>query len=407
MGSIRVSKKNQQIYVRFRYGEKQREEPTQYYCKNKGGLKECKCVSCNSARAIAYAVTRAINNNSFNYADFFPRSRALKSLGVAAVNDNQISIPQQTNPIPTSQGIQQTSSKITFYEYAVRWINAATVQPSTERSYRNHIQKLSVVFGEIDIREIVPIMIKEYKKTIQHYSPKYQKNILTTFSIVMESARQDRYIDENPLKYVPKPKVTLMKADPFFLQDIKKIIQYMDKMFPQYSAFFVIGFFMGLRVGEIMGLKWGDIDFASDTIRVQRTITDGKIKQGTKTTDYRDIKIPGLVKQYIIKQKKYTMLKSEWLFVTRFNTPIMSYSTITKYYWKKALTACGLRYREPYQMRHSFACNALLEGFDVNYIQYMLGHSSLEMVFKVYGNFIPNNTQTNGFNDIYYLDKIG
>ena len=81
MGNIRVSK-SKQIYVRFRYGEKQREEPTQYYCKNKGEpTTSCKCVSCNSARAIAYSVTKSIRDNTFDYADFFPNSKALVSLG--------------------------------------------------------------------------------------------------------------------------------------------------------------------------------------------------------------------------------------------------------------------------------------------------------------------------------------
>lgn len=295
---------------------------------------------------------------------------------------------------------------ITFNEYAVRWINASTLQPSTERSYRNHIKKLSLVFGDMVITQIVPIMIKEYKKTIEHYSPKYQKNILTTFSIIMESAKNDRLIDENPLKFVSKPKVTLMKAYPFFIKDVKKIIQYMEQTSPHMTAFFAIGFFMGLRTGEIMGLKWSDVDFSNNILRVQRTITDGKIKEGTKTTPYRDIPIPLLAMKYINRHKQYTLLKSEWMFISNQNTPFMSYSTINNYYWKKVLLACGLRYREPYQMRHSFACNALNAGFEVSYIQHMLGHSSLEMVFKVYGNFIPKNNLKNGFNDVNFLEKI-
>ena len=80
MGIIRDSK-SKQIYVRFRYGEKQLEEPTQYYCKNKGEpTTSCKCFSCNSARAIAYSVTKSIRDNTFDYADGKNISKALPVL---------------------------------------------------------------------------------------------------------------------------------------------------------------------------------------------------------------------------------------------------------------------------------------------------------------------------------------
>ena len=227
MGIIRDSK-SKQIYVRFRYGEKQLEEPTQYYCKNKGEpTTSCKCFSCNSARAIAYSVTKSIRDNTFDYADFFPNSKALVSLGKNIYKALPV-LPINLNVVAETSNTL-LGKDITFNEYAVRWINASTLQPSTERSYRNHIKKLSLVFGDMVITQIVPIMIKEYKKTIEHYSPKYQKNILTTFSIIMESAKNDRLIDENPLKFVSKPKVTLMKADPFFIKDVKKIFNIWSK----------------------------------------------------------------------------------------------------------------------------------------------------------------------------------
>ena len=76
------------------------------------------------------------------------------------------------------------------------------------------------------------------------------------------------------------------------------------------TLFFATGFFMGLREGEIMGLKWGDFDFTNNMLRVQRTIIDGKIKESTKTAEYRDIHIPEILLGYIQNHKQYKMLKS-------------------------------------------------------------------------------------------------
>lgn len=172
------------------------------------------------------------------------------------------------------------------------------------------------------------------------------------------------------------------------------------------SLFFATGFFMGLREGEIMGLKWGDFDFTDNILRVQRTITDGSIKESTKTADYRDIPIPEIMFRYINNHKQYTLLKNEWVFVNKQNSPFMRYQSIHEY-WNRILLACSLRHREAYQMRHSFACNSLSSGFELSYVQMMLGHSSLEMIFKIYGNYIPKNNSKNGFNFSHFWGNIG
>ena len=172
------------------------------------------------------------------------------------------------------------------------------------------------------------------------------------------------------------------------------------------TLFFATGFFMGLREGEIMGLKWGDFDFTNNMLRVQRTIIDGKIKESTKTAEYRDIPIPEILLGYIQNHKQYTMLKSEWVLITKHNTPFMRYQSVHEY-WKRCLLACKLRHRETYQMRHSFACNALASGFELSYVQMILGHSSLEMIFKVYGNYIPQNNPNNGFKTSHFWGNLG
>lgn len=381
MGSLRILK-SKRIYVRFTYADKQREEPTGYYCTGKGGT-QCKCKSCQSARAILYSVERKIRENTFRYEKVFPESRAIASLGIISI-----------------------SKAITFGEYADRWYNSLSLQPSTMRSYGNHVKKLSNYFGKVKLNEIVPMMIKEYKKTLEHYSAKYQKHILVTFSTILESAKNDRLIDINPMSFVPKPKVSVKKADPFFLEEVKLILEYTQKHYPHMTLFFATGFFMGLREGEIMGLKWSDFDFTKNILRVQRTITDGKIKESTKTADYRDIPIPEILLGYIQNHKQYTLSKSEWVFITKHNTPFMRYQSVHEY-WKQILLSCNLRYREAYQMRHSFACNALVLGFELSYVQMMLGHASLEMIFKVYGNYIPQNNSSNGFKISHFWGNHG
>ena len=372
MGSLRITK-NRKIYVRFSYAEKQREEPTAYYCIGKG-TSDCKCRECKSARAIVMAVEREIRENTFDYSKYFPKSKALKELGYYAVDKN-----------------------ILFSTYAERYLQSSTIAKTTYRVYKNRINKICKHFGEIPINKIVPIMIREWaKKELSLLKPRYYNGLLVVFFSIMESAKRDKLIDENPLKYVARKKVYADKADPIFLDEIEKILNYCNQSYPQFTLFFAIGFFMGLRVGEIMGLKWSDFDFNKNILRVQRTITDGYIKESTKTRLYRDIPIPEILYHYINNHKQYTYMKREWLFLNSKNKPYLYYIEINRI-WKHLLFTLKIRYRETYQMRHSFACNSLSAGFEMSYIQMMLGHSTLNMLLTIYGNFIPNNYNKNGF----------
>jgi len=64
--------------------------------------------------------------------------------------------------------------------------------------------------------------------------------------------------------------------------------------------------------------------------------------------------------------------------------------------WKKALDKAGLEYRPPIQTRHTFATMMLSSGEDIGWVQRMLGHSSLQMIFTKYYAWIPQKTRNDG-----------
>jgi integrase len=64
--------------------------------------------------------------------------------------------------------------------------------------------------------------------------------------------------------------------------------------------------------------------------------------------------------------------------------------------WTKALDKAGLEYRPPIQTRHSFATMMLSAGEDVGWVQNMLGHSSLQMIFTRYFAWVPRKTRNDG-----------
>ena len=152
-------------------------------------------------------------------------------------------------------------------------------------------------------------------------------------------------------------------------------------------GFFAIGFYTGMRTGEIMALKWSSINFEKNTILVNATHTASRVKDSTKNGKSREVNIIPSLDEYLLAQKAYTFFRGGYVFMTQYGRPYMNMTSIVQRYWKPALERLGLRYREPYQMRHTFACMMIDARENIKWVANMLGHADLSMVTKRYGNW--------------------
>lgn len=384
MGLLRVKGKKRRIYARFYYLGKQREEPLGFYCSGTGAGAECKCRDHKAAMAILAEIERKIIAGMFDYKAFFPKSAALDGMG-----------------------LRSFTPSITFGAYAAIWLEQQQLAFSTLKAYRSVIaSKLNPFFGGMKISSIVPFHVRSFIKDAGG-KPKYIKNIIGVLSTILSAARDDGIIEKNPCELVKTPQIEVKQIDALTLEEADDILKYIDNHTPHVTLFFAIGFYMGLRTGEIMGLKWEDFDFKKNKITVQRTITNGKIKNSTKTSDRRVIDIPPILDTYINNHKPKTFFKSGWVFLTRTGEPFLNQTSFTKYYWAPALQALGIRYRQMYQMRHSFASNSLAQGFPLAWVQQMLGHSTPAMIIKRYGNYIYKSEGRQGFVNFTPTPKQG
>jgi integrase len=87
--------------------------------------------------------------------------------------------------------------------------------------------------------------------------------------------------------------------------------------------------------------------------------------------------------------------KGKYIFLTK-DGERMNPDYLRNQVWKPALKKAGLKYRTPYQTRHTFATLALSQGEDIGWVQNMLGHSSLQMIFTRYYAWIPRKTRADG-----------
>ncbi|MGH6637339.1 MAG: site-specific integrase, partial [Polaromonas sp.] len=162
-----------------------------------------------------------------------------------------------------------------------------------------------------------------------------------------------------------------------------------------YKQYFVTRFFTGMRTGEVHGLKWKYVDFDLRVIRVRETCVLGEDEYTKTDGSQRDIQMCQPVFEALQEQLKATGKVSEYVFCNLLGQPLDN-KNFSDRIWYPLLRHLGLQKRRPYQMRHTAATLWLASGEAPEWIARQLGHTSTEMLFRVYSRYVPNLTRQDG-----------
>lgn len=121
---------------------------------------------------------------------------------------------------------------------------------------------------------------------------------------------------------------------------------------------------------------------------------NGEIEQTKTDGSYRHVEMSQLVVDALEDQKKATG-GNEFVFCTRTGGPL-NHNNVTKRVWYPLLSHLGLRKRRPYQTRHTAATLWLAAGENPEWIARQMGHTTTEMLFRVYSRYVPNLTRRDG-----------
>jgi integrase len=155
----------------------------------------------------------------------------------------------------------------------------------------------------------------------------------------------------------------------------------------------------GMRLGEILAIRWGDIDFNGGFIWVKRSYRRGRFtkpKNGkSRRVDMSDY-LSVTLKEHLLKEKKRTLKKglgeiSELVFHR--NGQIIEQNFLRRVF-NRVLDKAGLRHIKFHSLRHSFASILLSEGESPVYVKEMLGHSSIQITVDIYGHWIKTEKKT-------------
>jgi len=140
--------------------------------------------------------------------------------------------------------------------------------------------------------------------------------------------------------------------------------------------------FSGVRPGELVALKWNDIDWESETFDMKRTRIRDEFGPPKTKSSKRTVEMMPNVKEYFCKQYELTGGNVfDMVFLSSFHKPFFDYNTIAVQF-QKLLKDGDTRYL--YQLRHTFASLMISYNEEVTWVSQMMGHKSSDITLKVY-----------------------
>jgi len=265
-------------------------------------------------------------------------------------------------------------------------------QKHYEAGYKNHIIP---IFGNRKLNTIKASELAIWQNSLlQTHASKTVAVLRVIFYSMFDDALRDELINKNPFDIVKAPSVQSKKeVNPFSKDDIFRIL---DKIDISMRCYFAIGFFTGMRTGEITALRLTDIDLDNKIIKVTKT-RNKAIESSPKTqSSNREVDILDALLPYL-KEHLELFPNNDYMFKTRKNNPFnSSYQIARRVHWSELLDELGLEYRNMYQMRHTFASLMIASGEDILWVSSMLGHKNSSITLSVYAKYTKNTKKIRG-----------
>jgi integrase len=311
-------------------------------------------------------------------------------------------------------------AKVLFRVQYEKWIGqhvGMSCQVSTVETYgdtwSNHIKDH---FGNLTLDAIDREVIREFYrvKKEEGYAKATIKNMRNVISGVIELAIEDKIVESNPAlnsgKYLKDARGK--REAEFLTQEEGRLLLNAAKKYPVLYPFFLTALRTGLRQGELIGLRWDDIDWNGKYLTVKRTIYRREAKT-PKSGKVRKVDVSDQLLSVLRDHKKAAAamaLKAgkslpEYVFTTRNQTAFEP--SWVRDVFGKCLRASGLRAVPFHALRHSFASALIGNGAPLAYVSQQMGHSSIRITVDVYGHLVPgaNRDEVNKLDDAGYTPK--
>jgi len=288
----------------------------------------------------------------------------------------------------------------TFKEVAKSWIDhkKSFLRETVWETYTGHLKNHFKDLNELKINRITTPVIEKWITDRQKSGINLNslRKFLVTLNQIMAYAVRHRLIDNNPVRDAERPKKTIedqtggntIILNPEQIRSLLVITQ--EK---KYRILFMTAIMTGARQGEILGLKWPDVDFEKKQIHIRRTYNHGRFFPPKTKGSVRSIDCgPALIKELRLWKVASSPNENDLVFANEAGAAI-NHSNMVQRHFLKALHDAGLPRIRFHDLRHTYASILLQQGENIKYIQTQLGHSSPTVTLNVYSHLMKTENQ--------------
>jgi integrase len=323
-----------------------------------------------------------ITLNKFDYAKYFPNSSMIEK--IRKKRDEQIR-PYSESP--------------TFKQFSAEWFDEQlpTWRRSTAMGYQAYLDnRLIPYFGDMEVSRITKGDILKFRSSTAKSSngklkPKTINKFMKFLKMILDESAS-RFNFTTPFQGIKTLKEEKVHLEPFSLDEVNLLL---SNVRIDWQTYFIVRFFTGMRTGEVDGLKWANVDFERRQILVRETYSKGYYEYTKNDGSQREIDMSQFVYNTLFEHKQKQGDKFEHVFVSPRGEAINNANFLNRI-WRPLLAYLKLKYRRPYQTRHTAATLWLAAGENPAWIAKQMGHVDTKMLFTVYTRYVPNLTRQDG-----------
>jgi integrase len=265
-------------------------------------------------------------------------------------------------------------------EYTDKWLNSigGLKKPSTQASMKTHIRRFNGFFHNLDISEITEDKAQEYISVLfKDLSPRAVRGYWQTVSLILERARKEGLIENVPEPVLPKGGT---KPQLYFSTEELQKLSRLETMYFLLSE-------TGLRAGEMLGLKPGDINFEQKTLTVNRSVYAAKTQDPKTANAFRTISLSSRLCDSIRKETGGD--QTQFLFQTKKGTPLYQTNVLRKLH--EVLKELKINRTGFHAFRRGNATILSELGAPVKTISYRQGRQSGNLTVDSYIQYKPSS----------------
>lgn len=295
-------------------------------------------------------------------------------------------------------GISHEGANLALGEYLDRWLEGIrdTVRDGTYKQYEQCVRlHLKPTLGGVRLGKLDALRLQAlYRAKLDAgLSARRVRYVHVTVHKALKDAVRWRLVPHNAAAAATPPRVVRPEISPLDREQVGALLRAAEA--DPLEALYVVAVTTGMRIGEIFGLKWRDLDLdlADGTLRVRRTVFSGAVNPPKTASGRRTIRLSGLaldaLKRHGERRSERRGREGDWVFASAAGTSI-DICNFHKASWKPLLRRAGLPHARVHDLRHTAATLLLGRGVPVKVVSEMLGHADVSTTLSIYAHMLPD-----------------